>query len=281
MKKIIAASLVSSMLFGITTSAMKFEEKCIMQHAEIVTYISGGVITGEEPKYGMPTMDFKGYSYWYWDYSGKCIGRWEEYLGAKVPTIAPDEIFDYSTEYYVSSDSDEYKLLPKKYAYVKKIDNNEYIVQEDNSCKSIYLLIAKGIIGEALYTDIKLNINGAVMPCYNVDGYVVIKAEDLGHYGFDVIWDEKDRKLRITRNPDYYRITDAEYDISGVAGTHYSDIYGTDINVSFNGKRVNSYSINGEMLIKPEEALVSEGISFDYHDDERMLYMSVDGLEQK
>ena len=134
---------------------------------------------------------------------------------------------------------------------------------------------------EAVYTDIKLNLNGVVIPCYNVDNYVVITAEDLGHYGFDVNWNNADRKLYISRNPEYTKMSEAEYaDKTGEVGTHYADIYSTDIEVEFNGERVNSYSVNGEMLIKPEEALVADGITFDYNDDERMLYMRVDGLEE-
>ena len=134
---------------------------------------------------------------------------------------------------------------------------------------------------EAVYTDIKLNLNGVVIPCYNVDNYVVITAEDLGHYGFDVNWNNADRKLYISRNPEYTKMSEAEYaDKTGEVGTYYADIYYTDIEVEFNGERVNSYSVNGEMLIKPEEALVADGITFDYNDDERMLYMRVDGLEE-
>ena len=141
--------------------------------------------------------------------------------------------------------------------------------------------MAADIVGEAVYTDIKLNLNGAVNPCYNVDDYVVITAEDLGHYGFDVNWNDADRKLYISRNPEYTKMSETEYaDKTGEVGAHYADIYSSDIEVEFNGERVNSYSVNGEMLIKPEEALVADGITFNYNDDERMLYMRVDGLEE-
>lgn len=137
------------------------------------------------------------------------------------------------------------------------------------------------VTGEAVYTDIKLNLNGIIIPCYNVDSYVVIPAEDLSHYGFDVNWNEESKTLYINRNPEYYKITEKEYNNEkGISGTHYADIYDTDITVEFNGRLIEAYSINGKMLIKPETALISDGITFSYEDDEQMLYMKVEDLEE-
>ena len=119
------------------------------------------------------------------------------------------------------------------------------------------------------------------IPCKNINGYVVITAEQLGKLGFDVVWNNETRMLYITRNPEYRYITyDGTEEYVGEPGTHFSDIYVTDINVEFNGKRINSYSIGGEMLIRPED-MAGDGISVEYNDDERMLYMSIDGLEQR
>lgn len=158
------------------------------------------------------------------------------------------------------------------------LDNNEFVV---NDVGNIKILTAKGIIGEALNTDIKLSINGVTIPCKNINGYVVITAEQLGKFGFDVVWNNETRMLYITRNLEYRYITyDGTEEYVGEPGTHFSDIYGTDINVEFNGKRINSYSIGGEMLIRPED-IAGDGISIEYNDAERMLYMNIDGLEQR
>lgn len=161
---------------------------------------------------------------------------------------------------------------------VYMLDNNEFVVNDGGNIK---ILTAKGIIGEALNTDIKLSINGVTIPCKNINGYVVITAEQLGKFGFDVVWNNETRMLYITRNPEYRYITyDGTEEYGGEPGTHFSDIYGTDINVEFNGKRINSYSIGGEMLIRPED-MAGDGISIEYNDAERMLYMNIDRLEQR
>lgn len=179
------------------------------------------------------------------------------------------------TEFYVDRSGNN--IFGKRYADVLRIDNNEFLVSDGEKLK---ILTAKGIIGEALCTDVKIDINGVAIPCRSVYGYAAVVAEDLRNFGFDVIWDEENRMLRITRNPGYYTITPMEYEADGVSGEHYADIYGSDINVEYNGKRLSSYCIDGRTLIKIED-LAAEGISFNYDNAMRTLYMSVDGFERE
>lgn len=254
MKKVVTALLAIAMLAGTSAyAAWDFDVETITT-GDFINSIGGGLVSvGENADYKF--VDYKG-------------NTW----------TSASEKFDDSTEYILNPLGYEYQQLPKEYTYVKKIDNNEYIVQDG---KNINHLTAKGIIGEALYTDIKININGSVMPCYSVNDYVMIKAEDLRGYGFKVDWNPTDKMLYITRDYENNKITEAANYDTGKPGTFFSYIYGTDINADFFGKRINSYSINGELLIMPEESLRLRGITFDYNDAERMLYMHVDGLEQK
>ncbi len=168
-------------------------------------------------------------------------------------------------------------IFSKQYRSIERIDNNEFLVLDGSAVK---ILTAKGIVGEALYTDIKIDINGVKIPCRSVYGYAGVIAEDLRFFGFDVIWDNNTRLLSITRNPAYHSITPTQFPSAGVPGTHFADIYGSDINVEFNGMRIPSYCIDGQTIIKVED-LASEGISFRYDNSVRTLFMSVEGLEQK
>lgn len=174
-------------------------------------------------------------------------------------------------------DSAGKNIFSRTYDLVERIDNNEFVIKDKSTIK---ILTAKGIIGEALNTDVKIDINGYKIPCYSAYGYAVIKAEDLRHFGFDVEWDGEERMLYISRNPEYYDITEGDFGESGETGTHYADIYGSDINVEYNGKRLSSYCINGVTLIKSED-LAAEGITFNYDNSQRTLFMDVEGLERK
>ena len=149
MKKVVTALLAIAMLAGTSAyAAWDFDVETITT-GDFINSIGGGLVSvGENADYKF--VDYKG-------------NTW----------TSASEKFDDSTEYILNPLGYEYQQLPKEYTYVKKIDNNEYIVQDG---KNINHLTAKGIIGEALYTDIKININGSVMPCYSVNDYVMIKA---------------------------------------------------------------------------------------------------------
>jgi hypothetical protein len=126
----------------------------------------------------------------------------------------------------------------------------------------------------ALNTDIRTYINGVEIPCFSVDGRCVVTAEDLRGYGFDVVWNGESKSLDITRgkSAEFVPVYGKE---KGESGSFYADIYPTDITVSFNGKALKAYAINGEMLIQPE-SLESSGISFVYDDNARALYITVE-----
>ena len=55
------------------------------------------------------------------------------------------------------------------------------------------------VIGNTVYTDIVAKINGCEIESYNINGYTAICAEDLRAFGYDVIWDQASRSLKITK----------------------------------------------------------------------------------
>ena len=127
-----------------------------------------------------------------------------------------------------------------------------------------------------LYTDVKAYINGYEIPCYSVNGYCVITAEDLRGYGFDVTWDGEMRTLDIRRNSEYYRVHPAAAEARPVSG-QYNSAVPTDIKTYFNGKRIPAYAVDGVTMIKPED-IAEEGISFSYDDKRRRLDITAAGL---
>jgi hypothetical protein len=52
-------------------------------------------------------------------------------------------------------------------------------------------------IGRILETDIIVTINGMPLRTFNIDNNTVVIVEDLADYGFEVLWDEKERVLML------------------------------------------------------------------------------------
>lgn len=102
----------------------------------------------------------------------------------------------------------------------------------------------------ALYSDIDTYINHYPISGYAVDGKMVVVAEDLRDYRFNVIYNNDERALHITRNTDVTSLIRKDiYDPDYPSGTKFSDIYESDIKVDYNGIRLQSYAINGYTLI--------------------------------
>ena len=105
-------------------------------------------------------------------------------------------------------------------------------------------------LGDVLYTDIKAYIDGYRIPCYTVDGNIVVMLNDLRSYGFDTAWDGKARTTTITLNRwkpfSPIKAEDNDKPVGSVAFTHiYSDIKVQ----SGMGWTIDSYNINGNVYV--------------------------------
>ncbi|MCL2406832.1 MAG: hypothetical protein FWC95_02770 [Defluviitaleaceae bacterium] len=114
------------------------------------------------------------------------------------------------------------------------------------------------VIGEVLHSDIIARINGYAIPSsINSDGWLLVAAEDLHNYGFEVSWVEQLRHLEISRSAIsvydtvFYPIAFVE--ATAPIGSFKQNFYFTDI-VTFivcdeQTIPIRSYSLDGYMLI--------------------------------
>lgn len=104
-------------------------------------------------------------------------------------------------------------------------------------------------IGEVLSTDIIATIEEKPIPSMNINGYTAIVVEDLRAYGFDVVWNEQDRSLKVTRN-EMKTTVGKEFVIERMEpGAVLKPVLFTDIKTYFDGKEIISFNIDGQTAI--------------------------------
>ena len=124
-------------------------------------------------------------------------------------------------------------------------------------CTSILTLHASAAykngdkLGDVLNSDIKTYINGERIPCYNIKNKAVVMTADLRNYGFDVNYDNKTRTSAITRNYDkkFTPIPNIQNTTSGKVGTRAFDYVYTDIVAVLDGKKIESFNVQGNLAI--------------------------------
>ncbi len=127
-------------------------------------------------------------------------------------------------------------------------------------------------LGYVRQTDIVTFIDYSPIESYNYKDKTYIVAEDLMNYGFDVVWDNEKRELRVDRKQ--YNFTPYISDfVNEVKVTPTFEplfkVYPTDIKTYVNGELTESYNIYGRTVIN---------IDFMYHfgnciyDDSKRLY---------
>lgn len=87
------------------------------------------------------------------------------------------------------------------------------------------------IAGNYYYTDIKTYLNGKEIESYNIGGRTFIVAENMKDHGYDVVWNEEDRTLSISKNKDFYVAETELGDISLLYNPTYNqeDIFSLEV----------------------------------------------------
>ena len=105
-------------------------------------------------------------------------------------------------------------------------------------------------LGDVLNTDIKTYINGERIPCYNINGKAVVIVGDLRSYGFDVLYNNTARSSTVTRNSNksFTPIQNISNNTAKVGTVAFSYLH-TDIIAIVNGKKVESFNVQGNLAI--------------------------------
>ena len=132
------------------------------------------------------------------------------------------------------------------------------------------------------YTDIVTYINDTAIESFNINWETAVIVEDLAQYGFDVIWDPTpgSRNLKVTRN--YGKPFSATY--APKASTHRNgdyagDVLYTDIVTYFEGKKVESFNINGRTIVYVNDIaeFYAQPGTYRYDNGARILSLTLKG----
>ncbi|MCI6057380.1 hypothetical protein [Anaerotignum sp.] len=106
-------------------------------------------------------------------------------------------------------------------------------------------------IANAVTTDIVASIDGAPIPCYNLFGKVCIFAEDLEDYGFDVSYDNNEKKLYINRYQEINKPITATYvpPQNRPIGRLAYKVYPSNLVTTVDGNKMSSFRADGKTLI--------------------------------
>ena len=72
---------------------------------------------------------------------------------------------------------------------------------------TLSILAADTVVGKVYASDIQAYLNDYPIPIYNVNGNAVVMAADLRSYGFQVVYNDAQRRSEVTLNPSTEKIT--------------------------------------------------------------------------
>ena len=126
------------------------------------------------------------------------------------------------------------------------------------------------IAGKYYSTDIVTTLNGAQIDAINIGGQTLISAEDMRHFGHSVIWDGKERTLRITETTGLVKTPPAVSKSSKPSGSVMGHYYVTDIVTYLDGTPITAYNIGGRTYLHAE-AMRDWGYIVNWFGDTRRL----------
>jgi len=131
-----------------------------------------------------------------------------------------------------------------------------------------------------LHSDVKTYLNDYPIRAYNFNSKMVIVAEDLKNYGYNVIWNADERTLVISgmtydRESFPMPYTHEDNISKDIIGTIAYEVLPTDIKTYYDDKLLESFNINGRTAIYIEEFAEKTGyIKSKWNETDRTLDVS-------
>jgi len=128
-------------------------------------------------------------------------------------------------------------------------------------------------IGEVVSTDIRAYIEGKELKAVNIGGKMAIALKDLREFGFEVSFDEEERKVSVKYEGGEIKPTFVYEDDGKEVGSYISDVLSTDISAYLDGEETESFNAEGYTHIYFRSLNVFGEISFD--EDKREAHLDI------
>jgi hypothetical protein len=105
------------------------------------------------------------------------------------------------------------------------------------------------VLGDVLQSDVIAYINGYPMRTFAADGKILVIADDLRDYGFDVVWNDATRSVHIVSNINAINAPASIASGNQPPGSFVMHYIYSDIKVYLSGVLIESYVADGQVLI--------------------------------
>ena len=126
-------------------------------------------------------------------------------------------------------------------------------------------------IGEVVSTDIRAYIDGKELKAVNIGGKMAIALKDLREFGFEVLFDEDKREVKVSYKGGEINSSFVYEDDEKEIGSYISDVLSTDIVAFLEGEKTESFNAEGYTHIYFRSLEAFGEVSFDEEKREAKL----------
>ena len=129
-------------------------------------------------------------------------------------------------------------------------------------------------MGEVVSTDIRAYIEGKELKAVNIGGKMAIALKDLRDFGFEVLFDEEKREVKVSYKGGEIKPAYVYEDGGKDVGSYISDVLSTDITAYLDGKNTESFNAEGYTHVYFRSLELFGEVSFDEEKREAHLKLN-------
>ncbi len=132
------------------------------------------------------------------------------------------------------------------------------------------------LLGDVVYTDIETYLNGDLIESYNYNGEIYIDVNHFNGNGYEVTYTLRKDKIYILSNKEVKCMNNYSNKRNIAVGTPYAHFFKGDETIIINGKKINAYTCEDEVLVKANDL---KNYGFKVHFSPHVKDLRIDTIE--